>query len=100
MPILLSYFFFLFGFCVKAEPAEVFELLLEDLLRNVFDAAVADFEEVTFLGADLCERAEPAADLADLLELLLRRTFDAADAARLLVTSLFLVIFFHLNLLF
>jgi len=56
------------------------------------DAAVADFEEVVFLGADLCERADPAADLADLLVLLLRRTFDAADAAVLLVIPLFLLI--------
>ena len=35
------FFFFLFGRCVKAEPAAVFAALLVDLLRRTFDAAVA-----------------------------------------------------------
>jgi hypothetical protein len=90
----VQYYFFLFGRCVRAEPAEVFELLLALPLRNVFEAAVPALEDVTLLGALVCDSAEPAADLAALLELLLRNTFDAADAARLLVTSRFGIIFY------
>ena len=78
--------------CVKAEPADVFDDLLEAVRRNVFDAADAALDEVVFDGAFLCESAEPAADFAALLELLLLRTLDAALAARLLVTSGFLAI--------
>ena len=87
-------YFFLFGRCVRAEPADVLELLLDLPLRNVFDAAVPALEEVTFFGDLVWDSAEPAADLAALLELLLRSTFDAADAARLLVTSLFGIVFY------
>jgi hypothetical protein len=94
-----NYFFFLSGFCVRADPADVFAVLLEALLRKVLDAATAALEDVTFLGASACERADPAADLADLLESLLRKTFEAAVAARLLVTSRLLILL-HLDLMF
>ena len=87
---LLIYFF---GFCVNADPAAVFAFLLELLLCNVLDAAVAAAGDVTFSGAFLWESADPAADLAALLELSLLRTLDAADAARLLVTSDFFIVF-------
>lgn len=57
------------------------------LLRNVFEAADAAFDEVTLDGAFLWDKADPAADFADLLVFLLLKTFEAALAARLLVTS-------------
>ena len=38
-----GYFFFLFGRCVSAEPAAVFEFLPVLLLRNTLDAAVPAF---------------------------------------------------------
>lgn len=42
-----------------------------------------------------CVSAEAAADFAALLDFGSRSTLDAADAAFLLVTSLFLAIFYH-----
>ena len=73
--------------CVSAEPAAVFEALLELALLKALEAAVAARTEVTFGGAWCWARAEPAADFAVLLASVLRRIFDAAVAARLLVTS-------------
>ena len=93
-----SYFFLLLGRCVSAEPAAVFEALLDPARCKVFDAADAAFFEVTLGGAFAWDKAEPAADFADLLELELLKTLDAAEAARLLVTS-FLAIFQHLKFL-
>lgn len=46
---------------------------------------------VYFLRFGLCVRADAAAVFAALEDVGFRRTFDAADAARLLVTSLFLI---------
>jgi hypothetical protein len=66
---------------VRAEPAEVFDDLLVEESRRVFDAAEAAVDDVTLLER-ACESAEPAADLADLLLLPSLKTFDAADAAR------------------
>jgi hypothetical protein len=43
-------FLVLAGFWVSAEPADVLEALLDFPLRNVLDAAVAAFAEVTRLG--------------------------------------------------
>lgn len=85
------------GFCVNADPAAVFAFLLETLLCSVLDAAVAAAGDVIFSGVFLWESAEPAADLAVLLELSLLRTLDAADAARLLVTSVFFIVFSPLH---
>jgi len=83
--------FYFFGFCVNADPADVFEVLLELLLCSVLDAAVAAMDDVTFSGAFLWESADPAADFAVLLELSLLRIVDAAVAARLFVTSDFFI---------
>lgn len=72
---------------MSAEPAEVFEDLLEPELVRTLDAAEAALPEVTFCGAFRCESADPAADLEDLLDESLRRTFEAAEDARFDVTS-------------
>jgi hypothetical protein len=49
--LISTFYLRLFGFCVKAEPEEVFADLLDPLLRRVFDAAVAALDEVTLEGA-------------------------------------------------
>ena len=72
---------------MRADPADVFEDLLEPELRSAVDAADAARPDVTLSGALCCDNAEPAADLEDLLESLLLSTFEAAVAARLLVIS-------------
>jgi hypothetical protein len=79
----------LLGFCVNAEPADVFADLLELGCVSTLDAAVAAFELVTFSGALVWLKADPAADFAALLDPSLLKTLDAADAALLLVTSFF-----------
>ena len=91
-------YFFRLGRCVSAEPEEVFAVLLEPLLRRVFEAADAARFEVTLV-VFRCDRAEPAADFSDLLDLLSLRTREAADAALLLVFSVLLAIFYCLHLM-
>lgn len=44
-------YLFLFGRCVRAEPAEDLADLLEPEFRRVLDAAVPAFAPVSFLGA-------------------------------------------------
>jgi hypothetical protein len=90
--IISAYHFFLVGFCVNAEPAAVFEVLLVLAFRSVFEAAVAALAEVTLGGALVCDSADPAADFAVLLVEGFLNTFEAAEAAFFPVTSLILTI--------
>ncbi len=79
-------FVFLEGVCANALPAALFESLLVRLSVRTFDALVAVFLLVTFLGALVCESALPAAVFDFVLVFLLLMVFDAEDAAFLLVT--------------
>ena len=75
---------------MSADPAAFFAALLAPGLRNVFDAEVAAFFDVTFEGCFVWESADPAADLDALLALGFLNTFEAAEAAFLPVVSLLL----------
>lgn len=73
-------------------PAADFEALLVRPSRNVFDAAVAAFVEVVFLGALRCDKALPEDVFVVLPVLLLRSVFDADEPAFFPVTFLPMIV--------
>ena len=83
------YFFFFDAFWDKALPAADFDALLDLPSWSTFDAAVAAFAEVCFLGALFWDSALPAAVLDFEPVDLLVNVFEALLAAFLLVTFLF-----------
>jgi len=88
----LYYFFFLLGFCANALPAADFDALLVLPSLRVFEAEVAAFADVCFLGALVCESALPAAAFDFVAVDLLVKVLDELVAAFLPVTFLFMIV--------
>ena len=73
-------------------PAADLDVLLVRPSFRTFEAALADFTDVDFLGTLVCDSALPAALFDFELVDLLAKVFDALEAAFLLVTFDFAIL--------
>jgi len=74
-----------------------FDFALVRPSRNTFEAAVAAFVDVCFLGAEVCDKALPDDDFVAFPVLPDFRFDDAFEATPLLVTFLFMPIPSYIN---